>query len=63
MDQRLLIEDQFEWASKLIGFDFDIRFRPDKENQVADALSRKDYFMDISILQPKQWGSWEEELQ
>ncbi|BAT73651.1 hypothetical protein VIGAN_01116000, partial [Vigna angularis var. angularis] len=34
-DQRLLTEQQFKWASKLIGYDFEIRFRPGKENHVA----------------------------
>lgn len=62
-DQRLLTEEQFKWASKLLGFDFEIRYRPGKDNQVADALSRRDCFMAISILQPEQWGSWEEESQ
>ncbi|WVZ19621.1 hypothetical protein V8G54_006943 [Vigna mungo] len=62
-DQRLLTEEQFKWASKLIGFDFEIRFRPGKDNIVADALSRKSYFMPISVLQPTQWDSWEEESQ
>ncbi|WVY89063.1 hypothetical protein V8G54_037985 (chloroplast) [Vigna mungo] len=43
--QWLLIEEQFKWASKLIGYDFEIHFRPGKENQVVDVLSRRDYFM------------------
>ncbi|WVY97031.1 hypothetical protein V8G54_029182 [Vigna mungo] len=63
IDQRLLTEEQFKWASKLIGFDFEIRFRPGKDNTVVDALSRKSYFMPISVLQPTQWDSWEEESQ
>ncbi|WVZ08755.1 hypothetical protein V8G54_022101 [Vigna mungo] len=62
-DQRLLTEERFKWASKLISFDFEIRFRPSKDNIVADALSRKSYFMPISVLQPTQWDSWEEESQ
>ncbi|WVZ02752.1 hypothetical protein V8G54_023558 [Vigna mungo] len=62
-DQRLLTEEQFKWASKLLGFDFEIRFRPGKDNQVADVLSHRDCFKAISILQPEQWASWEEESQ
>ncbi|WVZ26438.1 hypothetical protein V8G54_004982 [Vigna mungo] len=53
-DQRLLTEEQFKWASKLLGLDFEIRFRPGKDNQVVDALSRRDCFKVISILQPEQ---------
>lgn len=58
-----MIEEQFKWASKLIGFDFEIRFRPGKDNLVADLLSHKSYFMPISVLQPTQWDLWEEESQ
>ncbi|WVY91168.1 hypothetical protein V8G54_036682 [Vigna mungo] len=63
MDQRLLTEELFKWACKLLGLDFEIRFRHGKDNQVADALSRRDCFKAISILQPEQWASWEEESQ
>ncbi|WVY93302.1 hypothetical protein V8G54_032390 [Vigna mungo] len=62
-DHRLLTKERFKWASKLISFDFEIRFRPGKDNPVADALSRKSYFMSISVLQPTQWDSWDEESQ
>lgn len=30
-----------KWVSKLIGFDFEIQFKPGAANRVADALSRK----------------------
>lgn len=32
--------EQHKWASKLIGYDFEVLYKPEKENHVADALSR-----------------------
>lgn len=40
-DQRLLNEEQFKWTSKLMGLDFEIRYKPGQDNSVADALSRR----------------------
>ncbi|WVY91755.1 hypothetical protein V8G54_037269 [Vigna mungo] len=62
-DQRLLTEQQFKWASKLIGYDFEIHFRPGQENHVADALSRRQYFMVVSLFQTDEWETWETEVQ
>ena len=58
----MLTEEQFKWASKLIGLDFDIKYRPGKENMVADALSRQVFF-NISVLQPQEWDDWDTEIQ
>ena len=48
-DQRLLGEDQFRWTCKLIGFDFEIQYRPGLENKAANALSRQMMYKAISI--------------
>jgi len=61
-DQRLLTEEQFKWASKLIGFDFEITYRPGKENTVADALSRKGHFLALSSFHIDEWEAWEKEV-
>jgi len=58
-EQHLLIEVQFKWASKLIGFDFQIQYKPKKENKAADELDPKEIFSAMSILQPDEWKGWE----
>ncbi|WVZ16622.1 hypothetical protein V8G54_009604 [Vigna mungo] len=62
-DQKLLTEEQFKLASKLIGFDFEIHYRSGRENKVADALSRKQYFLALSSFQTNKWEAWKEEVQ
>ncbi|WVZ98121.1 hypothetical protein U9M48_043599 [Paspalum notatum var. saurae] len=42
LDQRLSTIPQHQWASKLIGFDFTVEFKPGHTNVVADALSHRD---------------------
>jgi hypothetical protein len=42
LDQRLSMIPQHQWASKLIGFDFSVEYRPGSSNVVADVLSRRD---------------------
>lgn len=39
-DQRVLGSEQFRWTSKLVGFDFEILYKPGSDNRAADALSR-----------------------
>jgi transposase InsO family protein len=42
LDQRLTTIPQHQWASKLLGFDFVVEYKPGAQNVVADALSRRD---------------------
>ncbi|PNX93307.1 Ty3/gypsy retrotransposon protein [Trifolium pratense] len=40
MDQSLQTPEQQAWLHKFLGYDFKIEYKPGKENQAADALSR-----------------------
>ncbi|KAL4570019.1 hypothetical protein LXL04_025668 [Taraxacum kok-saghyz] len=42
LHQRITTPDQQNWVAKLLGYDFDICYKPGRENRVADALSRRD---------------------
>ncbi|KAL9669869.1 hypothetical protein QQ045_007419 [Rhodiola kirilowii] len=41
LEQRLVAEEHQHWLTKLIGYDFEIHYMVDKENQAADVLSHK----------------------
>ena len=62
-DQRVLGEEQFKWTSKLIGFDFEIQYKPGTQNRVADALSRRMSYAALSTVQFDELEEWETEIQ
>ncbi|KAG9453182.1 hypothetical protein H6P81_006086 [Aristolochia fimbriata] len=41
MDQHTLDVEQQKWVFKLLGFDFEIHYKPGAKNRVADTLSRQ----------------------
>jgi hypothetical protein len=56
LEQRLSSEEQQKWATKVLGYDFEIVYKKGKKNVVVDALSRKDedveaFLCAISIIQ------------
>ena len=62
IDQRMMGEEQQRWVAKLLGYDFEIKYKPGRENRVADALSRKFQFAAISTVQFQDWVGLEEEV-
>jgi phosphoribosylformylglycinamidine (FGAM) synthase PurS component len=62
-EQKLMGGDQQKWIAKLIGFDFEVKYKPGKENSAADALSRQMQYATIAMVQCEAWEGLEEELQ
>lgn len=63
LEQRITTPEQHKWIAKLVGFDYEIFYRPGKENTAADALSRKVVTGDHSSLMTLSapiTGIWEE---
>ena len=44
LDQRVAEEGQQKWLTKLLGYNFEIKYKVGTANRVADALSQKSHF-------------------
>lgn len=40
LEQRILTPEQQKWMGKLVGYDYEIIYKPSKANSAADSLSR-----------------------
>ena len=58
----MLSEEQFKWASKLIGLDFEIQYKPGRDNSAADALSRRITFATMTVLKCHDLETWVDEV-
>ena len=63
VDQRIMSEGQQKLITKLLGFDFEIRYKAGRENSVVDALSRPFSLAAISAVTFYGWEGLEEEIQ
>ena len=55
LHQRFTTLDQQHWVVKLLGFNFDINYKPSKENRDVDALSRQEEGSYSSFLSSPTW--------
>ena len=63
VEQQMMGQEQQKWMAKLLGYDFEIKYKAGKENRAADALSRRHYFGAISSVTIQDWEGLEEEVQ
>ena len=60
LEQRIATSEQQTWVAKLLGYDYEIKYRPVSENFVADALSRKQGSPILHGISFSQVSLWEE---
>lgn len=50
LQQKITTVDQQCWLSKLMGYQFEVVYKPGPENKAADALSRKEIDAELSAI-------------
>nr|GEZ93895.1 Ty3/gypsy retrotransposon protein [Tanacetum cinerariifolium] len=58
--RQYLLGQQHKWLTKLLEYDFEVYYKPGKENRVADALSRPEPSTLMAISNPK--ATWLDDL-
>nr|GEU68186.1 reverse transcriptase [Tanacetum cinerariifolium] len=60
LTQTVQTPEQHKWLTKLMGYDFELHYKPGKNNRVADALSRPDQARFMAVSTPT--AEWLHEL-
>lgn len=60
LEQRIITPEQQKFVVKLVGFEFEILYRPGRQNQVADALSRRGNNNELHAITGPVWQIWGE---
>ncbi|KAF7825235.1 TMV resistance protein N [Senna tora] len=66
LEQRIIDPDQQKWVSKLMGYNFEIQYKPGVENKAADTLSRRGETLELkafSVWRCDEFDEWENEVQ
>ena len=58
LEQRLVAIEYQHWLTKLMGFDFEIQYRPGLENKAEDALSRIPGKAELHAISIPSWVDW-----
>lgn len=59
LEQRIATPEQQKWVTKLLGYDYEIKYKPGLENNAADALSRVAGSPSLSALFVSQTQLWD----
>ncbi|CAL9242673.1 unnamed protein product [Arabidopsis halleri] len=60
LEQRILKREQQKWMGKLVGYDYEIVYKPGKANAAADALSRMPDSPVLNSISVQYVSLWEE---
>lgn len=63
LQQRITSPDQQCWLAKLLGYQFEVKYKPGMDNKAADALSRRDDDADLgTLISYPQWTDSKKKL-
>lgn len=60
LEQQVTTPEQQKWVTKLLGYEYDIKYRPGKENSAADSMSREGRGSIIHAVSRPEFVIWEE---
>lgn len=60
LEHRILTPEQQKWMGKLVGYDYEITYKPGTANAAADALSRRAHSPSLNVVSVQHTTVWEE---